>query len=131
MNNKLCVLGSINVDHVIRVPYFPKAGETLTGYGYQIAYGGKGANQAVAAARLGANVQFIGTIGEDQIGKTMKQAFEQDGIDTTAIQTIPNQTTGLAMIQVSDAGENSIVISAGANADLSTDLVEQHKQGNN
>ena len=127
MNNKLCVLGSINVDHVIRVPYFPKAGETLTGYGYQIAYGGKGANQAVAAARLGANVQFIGTIGEDQIGKTMKHAFEQDGIDTTAIQTIPNQTTGLAMIQVSDVGENSIVISAGANADLSTDLVEQHK----
>lgn len=127
MNNKLCVLGSINVDHVIRVPYFPKAGETLTGYGYQIAYGGKGANQAVAAARLGANVQFIGTIGDDQIGQAMKSAFEQDGIDTTAITTIPNQSTGLAMIQVSDEGENSIVISAGANGDLSTELVEQHK----
>ena len=127
MKNKLCVLGSINVDHVIRVPYFPKAGETLTGYGYQIAYGGKGANQAVAAARCGANVSFVGAIGDDQIGQTMKQAFEQDGIDTSAISVIPNQSTGLAMIQVADSGENSIVISAGANADLSEALVEQHK----
>lgn len=127
MNSKLCVLGSINVDHVIRVPYFPKAGETLTGYGYQIAYGGKGANQAVAAARLGANVQFIGTIGDDQIGQAMKLAFAQDGIDTSPITTIPNQSTGLAMIQVSDEGENSIVISAGANADLTPALVEQYK----
>lgn len=127
MKNKLCVLGSINVDHVIRVPYFPKAGETLTGYGYQIAYGGKGANQAVAAARLGAKVSFIGAIGDDQIGQAMKQAFEQDGIDTSAICVIPNQSTGLAMIQVADSGENSIVISPGANADLSESLVEQHK----
>ncbi len=127
MKNKLCVLGSINVDHVIRVPYFPKAGETLTGYGYQIAYGGKGANQAVAAARVGAKVSFIGAIGDDQIGQTMKQAFEQEGIDTSAICVIPNQSTGLAMIQVADSGENSIVISAGANADLSESLVEQHK----
>lgn len=127
MKNKLCVLGSINVDHVIRVPYFPKAGETLTGYGYQIAYGGKGANQAVAATRVGAKVSFIGAIGDDQIGQTMKQAFEQDGIDTSAISVISNQSTGLAMIQVADSGENSIVISAGANADLSESLVEQHK----
>lgn len=127
MKNKLCVLGSINVDHVIRVPYFPKAGETLTGYGYQIAYGGKGANQAVAAARLGAAVQFIGTIGDDQIGQAMKAAFMVDGIDTAAITTIAGQSTGLAMIQVSDEGENSIVISAGANADLTPALVEQHQ----
>lgn len=123
----LCVLGSINVDHVIRVPYFPKAGETLSGYGYQIAYGGKGANQAVAAARLGAKVKFIGTIGADQIGQAMKTAFAQDGIDTSAIEAIPNQSTGLAMIQVSDEGENSIVISAGANADLSETKVEANR----
>lgn len=127
MKNKLCVLGSINVDHVIRVPYFPKAGETLTGYGYQIAYGGKGANQAVAAARVGANVSFIGAIGDDQIGQSMKQAFEKDGINTEAISIIENQSTGLAMIQVADSGENSIVISAGANEDLSEALVEQYK----
>lgn len=123
----LCVLGSINVDHVIRVPYFPKSGETLAGHSYQIAYGGKGANQAVAAARLGAKVKFIGAIGDDAIGQTMKSAFEQDGIDTQAIEVIPNQSTGLAMIQVSDGGENSIVISAGANANLSTDRVAQQR----
>ncbi|OOH87700.1 ribokinase [Pasteurellaceae bacterium 15-036681] len=129
MNRKrLCVLGSINVDHVIRVPYFPKAGETLTGYGYQIAYGGKGANQAVAAARMGALTRFIGCIGDDQIGQTMKQAFTQDGIDVSTVTSIPNQSTGLAMIQVADSGENSIVISAGANADLSCELVESYKE---
>lgn len=120
----LCVLGSINVDHVIRVPYFPKAGETLSGHSYQTAYGGKGANQAVAAARLGTKVKFIGTIGADPIGQEMKTAFAQDGIDTTAISTIADQTTGLAMIQVSDEGENSIVISAGANADLNVEKVQ-------
>lgn len=120
----LCVLGSINVDHVIRVPYFPKSGETLAGHSYQIAYGGKGANQAVAAARLGAKVKFIGAIGDDAIGQIMKSAFEKDAIDTSMITTIPNQSTGLAMIQVSDEGENSIVISAGANADLTAERVQ-------
>ncbi|OOR99960.1 ribokinase [Haemophilus paracuniculus] len=123
----LCILGSINVDHVIRVPYFPQAGETLTGSGYQIAYGGKGANQAVAAARMGAKVAFIGAVGDDDIGREMVSAFAKDGIDTTAISTIHNQNTGLAMIQVADSGENSIVISAGANGDLSPALVEQHR----
>lgn len=120
----LCVLGSINVDHVIRVPYFPQAGETLAGYGYQLVYGGKGANQAVAAARLGAKVQLIGAIGDDAIGRTMQSAFEREGIDTQAMVCMAGQTTGLAMIQVSDAGENSIVIAAGANADLSVEHVQ-------
>ena len=71
MNKKLIVLGSINADHVISVPYFSKPGETLTGDNYQLIYGGKGANQAVAAARLGANVEFIGCVGSDVIGETM------------------------------------------------------------
>lgn len=123
----LCVLGSINVDYVIRVPYFAQAGETLQGRDFQVAYGGKGANQAVAAARLGANVQFIGAIGDDAIGQTMKQAFTQDGIQTDTVFPVPNQTTGLAMIQVADSGENSIVISAGANADLNDEHVAQYQ----
>lgn len=127
MNAKLCVLGSINVDHVIQVPYFPKAGETLTGSDYQIAFGGKGANQAVAAARLGAAVQFIGAIGDDAIGQTMKAAFAADGIDVQAIETIAQQSTGLAMIQVASSGENSIVIAAGANAHLTVAQVEKHQ----
>ncbi len=124
MSNKLTVLGSINADHVITVPHFAKPGETLTGYGYHINYGGKGANQAVAAARLGAQVSFIGCIGDDDIGREMKRAFEKDGIDTQAIVSVSDETTGIAMIQVADSGENSIVISAGANAALNESLVE-------
>ncbi|MGY4676250.1 ribokinase [Pasteurella sp. P03HT] len=122
---KLTVLGSINADHVISVPHFAQPGETLTGHHYHIAYGGKGANQAVAAARLGANIDFIACIGDDTIGQAMKHAFTQDGINTEAVITIQNEMTGIAMIQVADSGENSIVISAGANACLTPNIVEQ------
>lgn len=125
---KLTVLGSINADHVIQVPHFPQPGETLSGQNYHIVYGGKGANQAVAAARLGAKVDFIACIGEDKIGLEMKQAFQKDGINTDSIATIQAETTGIAMIQVADSGENSIVISAGANAHLTTDIVDKFKQ---
>ena len=126
--HKLTVLGSINADHVIQVPHFPQPGETLSGQNYHIVYGGKGANQAVAAARLGAKVDFIACIGEDKIGLEMKQAFQKDGINTESIATIQGETTGIAMIQVTDSGENSIVISAGANAHLTTDIVDKFKQ---
>ncbi|KGQ42600.1 ribokinase [Gallibacterium anatis] len=125
---KLTVLGSINADHVIQVPHFPQPGETLSGQNYHIVYGGKGANQAVAAARLGAKVDFIACIGEDKIGLEMKQAFQKDGINTDSIATIQSETTGIAMIQVADSGENSIVISAGANAHLTTNIVDKFKQ---
>ena len=125
---KLTVLGSINADHVIQVPHFPQPGETLSGQNYHIVYGGKGANQAVAAARLGTKVDFIACIGEDKIGLEMKQAFQKDGINTDSIATIQGETTGIAMIQVADSGENSIVISAGANAHLTTDIVDKFKQ---
>lgn len=124
----LTVLGSINADHVISVPHFVKPGETLLGYSYHIAYGGKGANQAVAAARLGAKVNFIGCIGNDDIGRAMRNAFALDGINTNPIITVNNEMTGIAMIQVSDSGENSIVISAGANAYLDESQVEDSKQ---
>lgn len=126
---KLTVLGSINADHVISVPYFAKPGETLTGSRYHIAYGGKGANQAVAAARLSdksrMTVSFIGCIGEDGIGRIMKRAFADDGINVASIMEVKGETTGVAMIQVSATGENSIVISAGANAHLNEQVVEK------
>ena len=125
----LSVLGSINADYVISVPYFPKAGETLRGSNYHIAYGGKGANQAVAAARLcdktQVKVQFFACIGEDNIGEAMKEAFAKDGIDSSAIKSIKNESTGIAMIQVAESGENSIVISAGANAYLDENLIDE------
>lgn len=128
---KLCVLGSVNADHVIRVPYFPKAGETLKGGNYHIAYGGKGANQAVAAARVRdtslVDVDFIACIGGDDIGRAMKQAFVQDGINPEHIVEVADQMTGIAMIQVADSGENSIVISAGANAKLDENVIAQNQ----
>ena len=124
----LTVLGSINADHVISVPYFVKPGETLLGHNYHIAYGGKGANQAVAAARLGAKVNFIGCIGNDDIGRAMRNAFALDGINTNPIITVNSEVTGIAMIQVSDSGENSIVISAGANVYLDESQVEDSEQ---
>lgn len=123
----LTVLGSINANHVISVPYFAKPGETLTGHSYHIAYGGKGANQAVAAARLGAEVSFIGCIGNDDIGRAMKSAFAQDGINTNPIKTIDSEMTGIAMIQVAESGENSIVISAGANGHLDEAVVAEYQ----
>lgn len=122
---KLTVLGSVNADHVISVPHFVQPGETLMGSNYHIAYGGKGANQAVAAARLGANIDFIACIGGDDIGQAMKKEFEKDGMNTDAVVAIPDQMTGIAMIQVAASGENSIVISAGANAYLKEDIVEK------
>lgn len=128
---KLVVLGSINVDHVIQVPRFVKAGETLSGSHYRIAYGGKGANQAVAAARLKAQntqVDFIACIGHDDIGRAMKNAFAQDGINVTPIRQIENEMSGIAMIQVAESGENSIVIAAGANAYLDESLVEEQAE---
>ena len=121
----LTILGSINADHVISVPYFAKPGETLTGQNYQISYGGKGANQAVAAARLGAKVAFISCIGSDSIGETMKNVFVKEGIDTTYINTVPQEMTGMAFIQVAKSSENCIVLASGANAHLGEMVVRR------
>ncbi|MBY6186140.1 ribokinase [Marinobacter hydrocarbonoclasticus] len=124
----LTVLGSINVDHVAQVDHFPRPGETLTANQYQTVAGGKGANQAVAAARLGARTTLIGCVGEDAIGTQMVAQLAADGIDTGAIDAVPGQSTGLAMIYVDSKGENSIGIWPGANAALSTERVERHQK---
>lgn len=125
--NRLVVLGSVNADHVLRVPHFPRPGETLTGHSYQVVPGGKGANQAVAAARLGAPVSFIARIGDDAIGQQMRQGFEQDDIDVSAVELDETLPTGIAIIYVSDEGENSIGISAEANGALSPAMVKRHE----
>lgn len=127
MKKKLVVLGSVNADHVLSVPRFPKPGETLTGSEYHIAYGGKGANQAVAAGRAGADIAFIASIGDDDIGARMKTQFAEDGIDTQAVMPVGGSPTGVAMILVSADGENSIAISAGANAELTPDRLQPHE----
>lgn len=122
--NKLVVLGSVNVDHLMQVVAFPRPGETITVQGYQTVAGGKGANQAVAAARLGADTQLIACVGEDPLGAGMKQGFVADGIDTSLVMEQPDQTTGMAMIYVNADGENNIGIWPGANAALTRDCVE-------
>lgn len=119
--NKLIVLGSTNIDHILNVPHFLAPGETLSSHDYQVALGGKGANQAVAAARAGANIQFITTLGNDAFGKEALEQFKDDGIDVTHIDMIENEKTGVALIFVNKEGENMIGIHAGANAYLTTD----------
>jgi ribokinase len=124
--NKLIVLGSVNADHVLQVPSFPRPGETLHGRNYQVIPGGKGANQAVAAARLGGDTGFIACVGDDAFGVNIRSSFHQDGIAVEAVSIESNTPTGIAMIQVADSGENSICISAEANALLTASKVEPH-----
>lgn len=121
--SKLVVLGSVNADHVLQVPSFPRPGETLHGRNYQVIPGGKGANQAVAAARLNADVGFIASVGSDAFGINIIEEFKRDGIETTGVKVIEGRPTGIAMIQVADSGENSICISAEANADLTAESI--------
>ncbi|HFQ4913008.1 TPA: ribokinase [Vibrio vulnificus] len=122
--NKLVVLGSVNADHVLQVPSFPRPGETLHGRNYQVIPGGKGANQAVAAARLGADTGFIACVGDDSFGINIRENFKLDGIQIDGVKMQPNCPTGIAMIQVADSGENSICISAEANAKLTEAAIE-------
>lgn len=122
----LTVTGSINIDHVIRLPQFPRPGETLTGSDYRIVPGGKGANQAVAAARAGAATRLVACVGEDPMAGDLLAGFAADGINTNAIDTVPGVNTGVALIQVNDAGENTIALAAGANAALTPERLERH-----
>ncbi|QYN44703.1 ribokinase [Gilliamella sp. ESL0441] len=115
IDKKLIVLGSVNVDHILNVPTFPQPGETLTGSAYQISFGGKGANQAVAAGRLGANVQFIAAVGNDDLGRKVKLQLKEDHINTHSVTTIDGENTGVALILVNGEGENQIAIYSGAN----------------
>ncbi len=122
--NQLVVLGSVNADHVLQVPSFPRPGETLHGRNYQVIPGGKGANQAVAAARLGADIGFIACVGDDAFGINIRESFKEDGIAVDGVKIEADTPTGIAMIQVADSGENSICISAEANAKLTADAIE-------
>ncbi len=124
---KLLVIGSVNADHVLKVDKFPRAGETIMGHGYQVIPGGKGANQAVAAARLGANTALIACVGDDDFGRRMVSRFQSDGIDTRAVMTVPDTPTGIALIQIDASGENSIAIAPEANRCLTPDLLGQHR----
>jgi ribokinase len=115
----IVVVGSINLDLVANTPRIPLAGETLIGDGFQTHHGGKGANQAVAAARLGYSVRMIGRVGDDAFGSELKSGLDTEGIDTSAV-AVSKGSSGVAVIVVAASGENSIVVVPGANAMLTT-----------
>ncbi|MEM7736204.1 MAG: ribokinase [Deinococcota bacterium] len=118
---KVVVVGSLNMDLVVQVPHFPIPGETLLGGEYDQHPGGKGANQAVAAARAGGHVTMIGRVGRDGFGDVLRQQLQDDGIDTTQLESLTNSPTGVAFITVDDSAQNCIIVSSGANMKLTAD----------
>ncbi|MEE3662921.1 ribokinase [Brenneria sp. g21c3] len=125
---KLVVLGSINADHILNLAQFPSPGETVIGKQYRVAFGGKGANQAVAAGRSGADISFIACLGDDDIGARIRRQLSEDRIDVAAVEAVPDQTTGVALIFVNDEAENMIAVNAGANAAVTPDYLRRHQQ---
>ncbi len=121
----IVVVGSINMDLVATAEHIPAPGETILGTDFQMHPGGKGANQAVAAARLGAQVQMIGQLGSDDIGKQLRAGLSKVGIDTTAVGTVPGPS-GVALISVAASGENSIIVVPGANSQVTPAYLDQH-----
>ncbi len=113
--NAIVVLGSANMDLVVRQPRLPRPGETMFGSDFSTVPGGKGLNQAVAAARAGGDVAFLGAIGADAFGEDLRRCLERDGIATDALAVV-DAPTGTAHISVLDGGENAIVVVSGANA---------------
>ncbi len=121
--NPILVIGSLNADLVIRIPRFPQAGETLQGSDLLTFPGGKGANQAVAAARLGERVTLLGHVGQDSLGDFLLAQIEANSVETSHIRR-DLTATGTAIILVEENGQNRIVLSPGANANVSVDEIE-------
>lgn len=118
-SRKIVVIGSSNTDMVIRCQRMPRPGETVLGGEFMMNQGGKGANQAVAAAKLGGDVTFVAKIGNDIFGNQTIDSLRHAGVDTSKITASPQLPSGVALINVDAKGENSISVASGANADLS------------
>lgn len=118
MPGRVIVVGSVNVDLVVTVERLPGPGETVTGGRFARHHGGKGGNQAVAAARLGAETALVGAVGGDAFGSEARAALEAEGIDLRGLATLDDAATGVALITVEAGGENSIAVAGGANAAL-------------
>ena len=119
----VCVLGSINMDIVLSVSRLPRPGETVSGATLAHFPGGKGSNQAIAAARLGADVAILGAVGDDEYGTVLADALDAAGVDTTALSRLDGETSGQAFVCVSAKGENFIVVVPGASRALGPDSV--------
>lgn len=125
MHAKVVVVGSLNMDLVARAERLPRAGETLTGDGFFTVPGGKGANQTVAVARLGASVAMIGNVGDDAYGPQLLQALQVEGVDCQAVASCAGVSSGVALIVVDAASQNAIVVIPGANGLLSAESVQR------
>ncbi len=124
---EVVVVGSLNMDLVARAPRLPVPGETLLGRSFATVPGGKGANQAVAAARLGARTAMIGCVGDDAFGRELRAGLEGDGVDCRGVREAPGLSSGVALIVVDDAGRNGIVVVAGGNGQLAPADVDRHE----
>jgi ribokinase len=120
---RICVVGSSNLDLTVRTPRLPAVGETLTAHDFQVGCGGKGGNQAVMAARLGAEVSLVSCVGADSFGEQILQSYQRHGIDVRHLHRDPDRPTGVATILVDDQARNCILVVAGANATLSAERV--------
>jgi ribokinase len=120
---RVTVLGSLNMDISVTVPRLPEPGATVLGSAARFTPGGKGANQAVAAARLGGAVSMVGCVGDDDFGRQLVAGLRDEGVDAGAVRTVPGVPTGLAMISVDAAGENMITVAPGANHEVGEEQV--------
>lgn len=123
MTPSVCIVGSANLDIVVPVPHHPATGETVLGGDHSQIPGGKGANQAVAASRLGGAAIFVGRVGDDPAGDTLRQALVSSGVEVAQLSTTPSVPSGIALITVDEGGDNAIVVSPGANALVSPEDV--------
>jgi ribokinase len=125
MSGRVIVVGSVNVDLVVRAPRLPSPGETVTGGDFERHQGGKGGNQAIACARLGHPTLFVGAVGDDPFATEARGALAVEHVDVSRLFTIPGRSTGVAVIMVDARGENLIGVAAGANADLEPAMVAE------
>lgn len=128
MSGAICVVGSINMDLFVDVPHFPRRGESVRGSDLFVAAGGKGANQAVAVARLGGRAQLVGAVGHDAWGAELKTAFASDGLDVSGVLVRDGVSTGAGLVAVVPGGENAIVVAPGANETLSPEDVDDARE---
>lgn len=123
MTGRVIVVGSVNIDLVVTARKLPAPGETVIGGNFAQHHGGKGGNQAVAAARLGAATSFVGAVGNDDFGRSARSALEDEHVDVSELWTLADQATGVALILVDPDGENSIAVASGANGAVTPEQV--------
>ncbi|WP_017728871.1 ribokinase [Halalkalibacterium ligniniphilum] len=121
---KITVVGSINMDLITSTKKRPKVGETLIGESFMMVPGGKGANQAVAAARLGADVTLLGRVGDDAFGKELREHLQREGVSLCNVEPVTHLSTGVASITLSE-GDNSIIVVPGANEEVTPELIDE------